>query len=153
MSRKMIPIEPVTRLAEVTQLLSACELPVADIAASGPAKFFGCHADSGLVGVVGLEVYGTAALLRSLAVAPAHRKGDLGKALVSFAEARAASLGVQSLYLLTTTAQGYFAQLGYSLLSRDDAPASIKATAQFAGLCPASSAFMGKQMDGDMRGN
>jgi amino-acid N-acetyltransferase len=149
----MLPIEPVTRLAEVAQLLSVCELPTADIAASGPAMFFGCHADSGLVGVVGLEVYGTVALLRSLAVAPAHRKGGLGKALASFAEARAAELGVRSLYLLTTTAQEYFAQLGYSLLSRDDAPASIKATAQFTGLCPASSAFMGKQLGGETRGH
>ena len=139
-------IEPIDRLAEIKQLLAACELPTTDISPSKSLLFFGCHSDAKLVGIVGLEVYGTAALLRSLAVDPSQRKQGLGKSLVDFAEAHAASLGVESLYLLTTTADAFFSGLGYSPASRAEAPSSIKSTSQFSGLCPASSAFMCKHL-------
>lgn len=140
------PIDSVTDVSEIRALLAACDLPVADVDPSDSMQFFGCRADSELVGVVGLEIHGTAALLRSLAVAPAHRNYRLGSALVSHAEARAESLGVQSLYLLTTSAQDYFAKLGYSPASRAEAPPGITATAQFRGLCPATAVFMSKRL-------
>jgi amino-acid N-acetyltransferase len=139
-------IEPIDRLAEIKQLLAACELPTTDISPSKSLLFFGCHSDAKLVGIVGLEIYGTVALLRSLAVDPARRKQGLGKSLVDFAEAHAASLGVESLYLLTTTADAFFSGLGYSPASREEAPSFIKNTSQFSGLCPASSAFMCKHL-------
>jgi amino-acid N-acetyltransferase len=49
-------------------------------------------------------------------------------------------------YLLTTTAAPLFLRLGYSNLPRDAAPPAIKTSAEFAGICPASSAFMSKQL-------
>ncbi len=131
---------------EVRQLLSACELPTADIFPSSSLLLFGIRSSAKLVGMVGLEVYGPVALLRSLAISPTHRKHGLGKSLVDFAEAHAASLGVDSLYLLTTTANDFFSRLGYSPVSRDEAPSSIKSTSQFSGLCPVSSGFMCKQL-------
>lgn len=134
------------QLTEIKQLLSACELPTSDISPSKTLLFFGCHSDGKLVGVIGLEVYGQIALLRSLAVAPELRKHGLGKSLVTFAEAHAASFGVESLYLLTTTAEAFFTKLGYSPASREEAPSPIKATSQFSGLCPASSIFMHKHL-------
>ncbi len=134
--------ESADQLAEVRQLLSACELPTADIS----LLLFGAYSAGKLVGVIGLEVYGTDALLRSLAVVPALRRQGLGKAMVTYAETYAASIGVESLYLLTTTADAFLANLGYSPASREDAPQSIQATTQFSGLCPASSAFMIKHL-------
>lgn len=142
----MKPIAPITQIAEITQLLAACELPVSDIVPSESLLFFGCRSESTLVAIVGLEVLESVALLRSLAVAPPYRNCALGKELVAFAEARAAALGIQSLFLLTTTADGYFSRLGYSPTSREDAPLPIKTTAQFSGLCPASSSFMRKRL-------
>ncbi len=139
-------IEPIDRLAEIKQLLAACELPTTDILPSKSLLFFGCHSDAKLVGIVGLEICGTVALLRSLAVDPLQRKQGLGKSLVDFAEAHAASLGVESLYLLTTTADSFFSGLGYSPASREDAPSLIKNTSLFSGLCPASSVFMCKHL-------
>lgn len=136
----------VVQPAEIKQLLSACELPTADVSLSKTLLFYGCHSEGKLAAVVGLEVHGPVALLRSLAVAPSHRNQGLGKLLVTFAEAQAASLGVESLYLLTTTAKAFFSKLGYSPASREDAPLSIKATMQFSSLCPASSAFMRKHL-------
>ena len=141
-------IEPVSDLDEVKRLLAACGLTVSDIAPSGSLLFFGCRNGSELVGIVGLEIAGSVALLRSLAVVPRLRNNCFGKALVAHAEAHAASLGVHTLYLLTANASGYLAKLGYAPVSREDAPAVIKATAQFSGLCPASSAFMGKRLGG-----
>lgn len=132
--------------AEIKQLLSTCDLPTADISPSESLLFFASRSDTRLVGVIGLEVYGPVALLRSLAVDPAHRTHGLGKSLVDYAEAHAASLGVKSLYLLTTTAVAFFSKLGYSPASRAEAPSSIKATSQFSGLCPASSVFMCKRL-------
>jgi C_GCAxxG_C_C family probable redox protein len=139
-------IGPVSDLEEIKALLSDCDLPVADIAPSQSLLFFGCRGEPELVGVAGLQIAGSVALLRSLAVRPPARNYCLGKALVAHAEAHAASLGVQSLYLLTTTAATYFAKLGYTPATREDAPPAIASTAQFSGLCPASSAFMRKQL-------
>lgn len=109
-------------------------------------RFFIHSADDKLVGVIGLEIYGTVALLRSLAVVPAQRNNGRGKSLVKFAEEYAADHGIESLYLLTTTAGDFFSRLGYTNTAREDAPSSIKATSQFSGLCPASSVFMSKHL-------
>ena len=141
-----ISIEPIGQLAEIRQLLSACELPTADISPSKSLLFFGSRSDAKLVGVIGLEVYGTVALLRSLAVDPTYRKHGIGRSLVDFAEAHAASVGVESLYLLTTTAATFFSRLGYSPASREEAPSFIKNSSQFSGLCPASSVFLCKHL-------
>jgi C_GCAxxG_C_C family probable redox protein len=151
-SSKILSIEPIAQITEIKQLLSACGLPVSDIVPSESLLFFGCRSNSELVGVVGLEVYGSVALLRSLAVSPQYRNNCLGKALVAHAEAHAASLGVQSLFLLTTTAEAYFSKLGYLAASREDAPLPIKASAQFSGLCPASSSFMSKRLCSSRKG-
>jgi amino-acid N-acetyltransferase len=128
-------------------LLTACKLPVSDIDASSSQQFFAHCAGEEVLGVVGLELYPPIALLRSLAVSPSCRGSELGQALVAFAEQQAAAQGITSLYLLTTTAAPFFATLGYADTARAEAPAAIQATAQFAGLCPASSSFMSKHIN------
>jgi amino-acid N-acetyltransferase len=70
----------------------------------------------------------------------------LGKLLVEHAEMHAASHGVKSLYLLTTTAELFFNRLNYERIDRDAAPASIRQTSEYSSLCPQSSAFMVKQI-------
>ena len=129
---------------EVEALLTEAQLPVADLASSRSLKLLGIRDGGGLLGVVGIEVYGRVGLIRSLAVEPAHRKSGLGVSLVSNAEAWAAEQGVETLYLLTTTAAQFFARRGYEAVPRSEAPAAIAATAQFSDLCPASSTFMRK---------
>lgn len=136
--------ESVSLNSEVEALLTEAGLPVSDLPANRKLHFLGVREGGRLVGVVGIEVFGPAGLLRSLAVAEAHRECGLGQGLVSDAEALAAGLGVNTLYLLTTTAAAFFARLGYEAVSRSEAPAAIAASAQFAHLCPASSSFMRK---------
>lgn len=130
------------------QLLSASDLPVADITAQHMRHFFGCGSDSKLAGLVGLELYGDVALLRSLAVTVEMRGSGLGSKLVEYAEGFAREKGVTSLYLLTTTAEAFFQHRGYVRVPREEAPEAIKETTEFSGICPLSSAFMAKHFTG-----
>jgi amino-acid N-acetyltransferase len=66
--------------------------------------------------------------------------------LTDHAEHYAASMGVRSIYLLTTTAEPFFKRLGYERIERSQAPCSMQQTREFASLCPASSAFMVKAL-------
>ena len=137
-------IQPITPSSRLTQFLAACDLPVADIGQSEALQFFAQEVDDQLGGVVGLELYPPFALLRSLAVATPCRGSGLGRALVAFAEQRAAANGIDTLFLLTTNAAPFFTALGYANAARAETPAAIQATAQFSGLCPASSSLMSK---------
>ncbi len=136
--------ETINLNTEVEALLADAQLPVADLSSSRSLGLLGFRERGRLVGVVGVELYGSVGMLRSLVVARAHRNTGLGMTLVSNAETKAAEQGVESLYLLTTTAAQFFARLGYEAVPRSEAPAAIAATAQFSELCPASSTFMRK---------
>lgn len=139
-------IEPLSSLDEILPVLAGCDLPVADISASSPPQFFGFRVAGALVAVIGLQRFQSVGLLRSLAVTSAYRGRGLARELVSHAESFAVSHGVESLYLLTTTAEAFFIKQGYRAAARQDAPASIRATSQFSGLCPSSSAFLSKRL-------
>ena len=141
-----IEVKAVLSNDELLKLLQSCDLLVSDIALSNSLCFFGYHQNQKLVGVVGLENFGTMALLRSLAVSVELRGSGLGRTLVQFAESEARAMGVIDLFLLTETAEHFFTKLSYQPLSRKNAPLVIKNTAQFSTLCPATSSFMSKPL-------
>jgi amino-acid N-acetyltransferase len=127
-------------------LLAAADLPTADLAEIDLRHFFLAGSGEAAIGLVGLQIAGPHALLRSLVVnAPARRAG-VGSQLVAHAEGYARAHGVTSIYLLTTTAERFFRDRGYVLAARDEAPASIRSTREFADICPTSSAFMHKRL-------
>lgn len=144
------PIE--TRLAQpddfpaIISLLAACHLPTDDLNVAGINNFLVAISGNTLVGVCGLEVFGTAGLPRSLAVEPEWRGRGIGERLVAENERRARDAGVGVLYLLTTTAETYLQRLGYENVLRDTVPEAIAAHAQFRGLCPASAKCLGKRL-------
>ncbi len=146
MSALQMNIEPLSSLDEILPVLTGCNLPVADISVSSPPQFFGFRVAGSMVAVVGLEQFESVGLLRSLAVSPGHRGRGLARELVRFVESFALSRGVESLFLLTTTAEAFFVALGYGPASRQAAPQVIQATPQFSGLCPSSSAFLSKRL-------
>jgi N-acetylglutamate synthase-like GNAT family acetyltransferase len=53
---------------------------------------------------------------------------------------------VADLYLLTTDADAYFDRHGFAVIDRDEAPAAIKSTQQFAELCPDSAIVMHRRV-------
>jgi amino-acid N-acetyltransferase len=141
-----IVIEPITHNSEVEALISSSLLPVSDLVSQAELRLFGARLNGKLIGVVGIEAYGSVGLLRSLAVDSDFRKEGYGRALVAHAEAQATELGIQELYLLTMAAAEFFARLGYEVVSRSEAPAAIAKTTQFSGLCPSSATLMCKKL-------
>ena len=131
---------------EVESLLTAAELPTTDLRGAQNLQLFCVRGEAQLIGVIGVEVYSPSGLLRSLVVAAAYRNSGYGRALVNDAEVWASQQGVKALYLLTTTAAGFFERLGYEVVPRSVAPPAIATTPQFAELCPSSSTFMLKQL-------
>jgi amino-acid N-acetyltransferase len=129
-------MEQVTYSQQISDLLVACDLPVADLRVDGDVCFFGFRRGSELSGVIGIEVHGDVRLLRSLAISTAHRGNGLGQKLVADAEDWATRSGLKTLYLLTTTASRYFERLGYEELPRSEASTAITETPRFAGLSP-----------------
>ena len=142
----MSVIRPRPSLAAAKALLEAAGLPSGDLTVAHCEQFFFWGPPDAPTGLVGLELFGNVALLRSLVVSPDTRSSGMGTALVRYVESYALSQGVRTLFLLTTTAEGFFARLGYSNTARDAAPPAIRSTREFAGICPASSAFMSKQL-------
>jgi amino-acid N-acetyltransferase len=131
-------------LEAAVALLKATGLPWSDLTESHLEHFRYCGPTHALTGLVGLEIHGRDALLRSLAVIPGAQYSGLGSELLREAERYAFEKGVRSLYLLTTTAEGFFLHRGYRTTSREVCPAGIRSTSEFASLCPASSAFLVK---------
>lgn len=125
-------------------MLNYESLPASDLDESSLEKILVCRDDKGVVAVVGLEALGRVALLRSLVVDWEMRGQGLGVQLTKAAEALASRAGVESIYLLTTTAEEFFRAQGYRLLARSEAPLAIQSTTQFSELCPSSAVLMVK---------
>ena len=125
----------------VAGLLEAAGLPTAGVSPSLP-DFMVAEADGGVVGAIGLEAYGPAALLRSAVVAPAERGRGAGTALVAGLLEHARARGVRDVYLLTSTAEDWFPRFGFARIRRDAVPAALHASAEFQGACPDSAAIL-----------
>jgi len=132
--------------SSVVALLEAEGLPASDLTEAHLQHFFFIGTDGTPSALVGLEIYGRDALLRSLVVSATARTQGLGSALVLHAEQYAAAHEVRALYLLTTTAESFFEHRGYRRIERANAPSAIQSTREFASLCPASSALMIKRL-------
>jgi N-acetylglutamate synthase-like GNAT family acetyltransferase len=98
------------------------------------------------VGFGGLEPHGDVALLRSVVTLPPLRRRGIGAAIVEVLETEALARKARAVYLLTTDAAPFFARLGYAPCGREDVPPAIKATAQFATLCPQTATVMCKDL-------
>jgi amino-acid N-acetyltransferase len=141
-----VSIQPRPQIAAATALLEQSQLPASDLTDAHMEHFFFAGPREQPVGLVGLELFGPHALLRSLAVASDSRSAGLGTALVERAEAHARECGARSIYLLTTTAEAFFSRRGYLVAARESAPAAIRTCREFADLCPSTSAFLLKTL-------
>ena len=128
----------------IRQLLSSCRLPHEDITPEHLHHYWVFKENKQLIGVIGLEVLRPSALLRSLAIDPLFRNKGLGSQLTQQAENDADSLEIEALYLLTTTAEGFFAKRGYLKVPREGTPDQIQGTAEFRTMCPLTAVCMVK---------
>ena len=132
-------------LPEVLSLLRKADLPIAGVA-DAFSHFVVAESEGALVGVVGLELYGGSALLRSAAVEEGWRGTGVGRLLVERALDLAREKQIEDVYLLTTSAEEYFPRFGFACISRDAVAEGVRSSAEFQGACPASAVVMRKTL-------
>ena len=132
-------------LPRILALLTQASLPTEDLA-DAMATFLVDERDGALAGVIGLQRFGQAGLLRSLAVAPAYQGQGIARRLVAALETEARQQDIDVLYLLTQTAERFFTLQAFEALPREQAPAALQASAEFQSLCPASAVCMRKRL-------
>ena len=132
-------------LPAVEALLGSAGLPldgVADAFRSGVVA----RDDGRIVGCAGVELYGDAALVRSVAVDEARRGEGLGTELVASVEAVARDAGAREAYLLTETAEDWFPRFGYAAISRAEAEPAIGSSVEFTSACTETCAALRRSL-------
>jgi N-acetylglutamate synthase-like GNAT family acetyltransferase len=127
--------------ASIRSLLADASLPVGDVDLTRQA-FIVVIADGGTEGCIALELFGSAALVRSLVVRHQRRGAGFGSALLERIRELAISHHVEILFLLTTTASAFFKSRGFVKVDRSVVPEEVTHSAQFTGLCPSSATCM-----------
>ena len=128
-------------LPNIAELLSGSNLPYSDIL-PGKQNFIVAEIDHKIIGCAGFETYGKVGLFRSLAVDLKYRNLETGKLLTGKVIELALDKGIQKLYLLTTTAEGFFLKQGWVVTDRNDVPKDITRSTEFASICPSTAICM-----------
>lgn len=129
----------------IRELLKGCGLPHEDIA-KHLNHFILAKDGNHLIGAIGLEICGKDGLLRSLVVGSFYRSRGIAKALYNRILGYAHLQGIKTLYLLTTSAIGFFSKLDFTKEERDNVPESIRVTKEFQSLCPSTAVCMTKKI-------
>jgi amino-acid N-acetyltransferase len=95
-----------------------------------------------IIGSAALELYGDAALLRSVAVDQHLRGLGLGQQLTLAALDLARQHGVATVYLLTETATDFFPRFGFRPIARSAVAPAVQQSVEFTSACPASAAVL-----------
>jgi len=132
-------------LDAVEGLLSANDLPL-DGVKENLSGFIVAEEGGRIIGAVGLEKFGSIALLRSAVVSNEHRGSGVGRRLVEHILERAEKDGIEELFLLTTTAEDYFPRFGFTRTTRSTVPPAVKASAEFRGACPDTALVMTRRI-------
>ncbi|NVK56798.1 MAG: GNAT family N-acetyltransferase [Alteromonadaceae bacterium] len=133
-------------LPAISAILAENGLPVDDLQKQDLALFLIELSQGELIGVGGLERCDEVALIRSVATARTKRGQGIAGNLIQQLEIIAVSEGLGRLYLLTETAELYFASKGYVPVDRANVPTSIKNSRQFSSLCSSSATVMFKRV-------
>lgn len=129
-------------LDEILSLLKSNKLPYRDVKLEN-SLFVSYHDENGkVIGSGGLEFYSMYALLRSVAVDETQRGKAFGKEIVNDLLNRAKGKSTKEIYLLTETAHDFFLHRGFSDISREEVPVEVKASSEFASVCPVSASCM-----------
>jgi amino-acid N-acetyltransferase len=128
-------------LTEILNLLTQSGLPQ-DGVSDHIASALVARSNQAVVGCAALELYGQAALLRSVAVAKKFKGKGLGKQLTREILNLGKEKGVSHFYLLTETAGEYFPKFGFQPIDRSKVPYLVQNSVEFTSACPASALAM-----------
>jgi amino-acid N-acetyltransferase len=126
------------------ELLKKNNLPTEDI--NPGTQLFVVEEGDNVIATVAVEYDYNDALLRSLSVSEEKRSSGIGAELVDFIEDYVRMQGVRTIYILTTTAAGFFSRRGYTLIDRSNVPPFIKDTKEYSVICASSSTLMKKKL-------
>ncbi|NBP67817.1 MAG: GNAT family N-acetyltransferase [Cytophagia bacterium] len=129
-------------LEKLQSFLQKNALPFRDVKLEGSVYLYYLDDHKQLVASGGLELFGSYALLRSVAVDQEQRGKKFGQQIVHDLLTKAKSLGVTELYLLTETAERFFENKGFTKISREQAPEAILNSSEFKTVCPVSAVCM-----------
>lgn len=132
-------------LPAILALLAQHELPP-DGLAEHLSQTLVARAGDQVIGSAALEVYGSEALLRSMAVAADRRGLGLGGQLTTAALDLARASGVREVYLLTTTAAGFFPRFGFAPVERAAVASAIHQSLEWTSACPASAQVLVRRL-------
>lgn len=127
-------------LPEIIQLLDDRGLTTRGVAEN--ISRFWTAKQQHVLGIIGSEQSGEAALLRSLAVKAGAAKRGIAQALINHTLHQLRQEGVADVYLLTNTAAEYFTRLGFTQVVREEVPSELLHVSCLASTCPASSVVM-----------
>ena len=130
-------------LPGILDLLRLSELPVEGVG-ENLGRFLVAEEDGRLVGSAGLEMGDGCALLRSVAVWPSARGTGVGVEIVRQALRLASASGAGAVYLLTTTAAGFFPRFGFvpALRAEIDAKFPDSSETREGGCCATAAALV-----------
>jgi amino-acid N-acetyltransferase len=132
-------------LDAVEGLLSTNDLPL-DGVKENLSGFVVAEESGRIIGTIGLEQFGSIALLRSAVVSNEHRRSGVGRRLVEHILEYAEKDGIEELFLLTTTAEDYFPRFGFTRTTRSAVPPAVKASVEFQGACPDTALVMTRRI-------
>jgi amino-acid N-acetyltransferase len=140
---KEVSIGPASReeLPRIVELLDDGGLPPGGLEDHLPTILV-ARLHGRVVGSAALELYGTAALLRSVVVRRDLRGTGLGSRLTEAALRLSREFGVAEAYLLTETADLFFPRFGFRNIPRSRVPSSVRSSVEFTSACPASARAM-----------
>jgi amino-acid N-acetyltransferase len=140
---KEVSISPASReeLPRIVELLDDGGLPPDGLEDHLPTILV-ARLHGRVVGSAALELYGTAALLRSVVVRRDLRGTGLGSRLTEAALRLSREFGVAEAYLLTETADLFFPRFGFRNIPRSRVPSSVRSSVEFTSACPASARAM-----------
>lgn len=95
-----------------------------------------------IVGYLGLEHYGSDAVLRAVVIKDNLRGLKLGRKMTLLGIDAARSRGIKSLYLLTITAKNFFSKFGFKVMVRKDVPEAVGKSEEFLNFCPDTATCM-----------
>lgn len=120
-------------ITDMVRLLTEANLPPFPVGDHWDS-FWLLEGHEGIVGMIGLEIFGSSALLRSIVVDESLRGKGLGEQLTQKALSEARSRGVRNVYLFTMDRAPFFARYGFDVCTMDDFDQEGRESSQYLAL-------------------
>jgi enamine deaminase RidA (YjgF/YER057c/UK114 family)/N-acetylglutamate synthase-like GNAT family acetyltransferase len=126
--------------SDLARMLRSVDLPLPT--ESDSVKMLKAYVGGELVGCVGYEHYGEAALLHSLVVIREAKGEGVGRTLVETLIGKLRAMGVKRAFLATEDTTRYFGYLGFSAVARDAVDPDVLASPTLAPYAEDEATFM-----------